>query len=266
MEYSPKEPLLHPALKGTASCFTRIIHLVVTMLLISACTVLLVVPTVFMTLFIFGSFQANTMKVQQQSSALLAKIRPSNLGHGKIISSPIIVKYSELTVDIENDSTDEMRLLVKNPGNAIEQQNNHRIQRSVEVIMQRYSTKDIVHLIDVLQAIQIGEQNLDNISEKDKIDLNYLMDNFGIEYARARRSVSLHESYEDPDESYVLTTENYGDYSPNVDEPLNVRLSTTTLYRLIDILNDLDMGKIKIDDVDYADSNIFNSLMDMFGM
>ena len=68
-----------------------------------------------------------------------------------------------------------------------------RIQRSSEGELQQFSTKDIYHLIDVLNEIQYGEKRLDDISLEDQNNLNYLMDILEIGYDGFQSSLPTKE-------------------------------------------------------------------------
>ena len=129
----------------------------------------------------------------------------------------------------------------------------HRSQRSAEESMHRFSTKELYRIIDILDAIQRGDQKLEDIQEKDKHYLNYLMDSFGIRIDRVRRSPAvplkpkhrslrstlqkLEEGYQQPASNYNPLQESQGmdNYMRNPDS--NIRLSTKTLLKLISVLN-----------------------------
>ena len=109
MDYSPKEFFLHPGERKVNSSFIHIIHVAVTMLIFSACTILLVIPIIFVTLFMLGSFQLKTMESQHQSSILLSKIHPHLQRPDQITSLPITLQYSALSVNIPDDRNSKER-------------------------------------------------------------------------------------------------------------------------------------------------------------
>ena len=106
MDHSSKELLCHTGERKMNSSCWHIINLTMTMLLVSACTILLVIPMVFVTLFLLGSsFQMEATETQHQSSILLSKIHPQ-LQHqeDEIIQFPIAINYNEFRLDIPDDS------------------------------------------------------------------------------------------------------------------------------------------------------------------
>ena len=113
------------------------------------------------------------------------------------------------------------------------------------------STKDIQHLLQLLDSIQHQEKGLDDISEEDETRLNYLMDHFGIGHIRERRSVAITNS--------IPGEENHGHDS-------NMKMSIATLYRLIYLLDSLQTGDMSIDEITGDDRDVFNYFMDLEGI
>ena len=127
----------------------------------------------------------------------------------------------------------------------------YRSKRTVSNALDQLSTKDIHHLIQLLDSIQRHEKSLEDISEEDETRLNYLMDHFGIGHIRERRSVTSKNS--------VLGEESQ-------DKDFDLKTSIATLYRLIYLLDSLQTGEMSIDEITGEDRDVFNYFMDLEGI
>ena len=105
MDYSAKELLLQPGERKPTSCSTRIIQVVLAMLIITACVVLLVAPTAFVTLFVFESFQSKSVeRFPIKSSILMSKLLPQVNNEAidsisKMDSDEILINVPDVKVD-----------------------------------------------------------------------------------------------------------------------------------------------------------------------
>ena len=112
MEYSFKDSLLADNKVGPLSPAKHIAHVAMGMLIISGCTVLVVTPVVFMTLFTLGSLQNNPTEGQLQSSVFLSKIRSSGLPYRELISPPIVITSTQHSIEPPGDNRGEKNAII----------------------------------------------------------------------------------------------------------------------------------------------------------
>ena len=90
MDYCAETPLLNPA-KQTCRCrLTEIAHMTAGMLMAASCTVLIIMPIIFTTIFILGTFHTGgaAVKLHPSPSVLLSKIQhPSESTENQLVSS-----------------------------------------------------------------------------------------------------------------------------------------------------------------------------------
>ena len=104
MDYSAKELLLHPGERKPTSCSTCIIQVVLAMLIITACVVLLVAPTAFVTLVVFESFQSKSVeRLPIKSSILMSKLLPQ-----EAIDSKSIMESDEILINVPDVKLDQL--------------------------------------------------------------------------------------------------------------------------------------------------------------
>ena len=109
MDYSAKELLLHPGERKSTSCSTCIIQVVLAMLIITACVVLLVAPTAFVTLFVFESFQSKSVeRFPIKSSILMSKLLPQI--NDEAIDSKSTMEFDEILINVPDVKIDQLLL------------------------------------------------------------------------------------------------------------------------------------------------------------
>jgi len=250
MDYSAKDLLLHPGQRKPTSCSTRIIQVALAMLIITTCIVLLVAPTAFLTLFMLESFHSkSTVETPIKSSILISKLLPhvkdENLNSGSSMKDDeIFINVPEIQID---QLLDQLEFFVNK-----KKEPNQRLKRSNAI--EQLSTKDIIHLIELLNSIQYHGKNAQDISKEYQTKLNNVMDTLGL-----RKKRDTKESFYNESKNAEVAHDDRSGYVEN-------DFQESTIYRLLSILDDLQNGGISLNEVDDYDRNILNYFMDLEGL
>jgi len=212
---------------------------------------LLVAPTAFLTLFMLESFHTkSTVENSIKSSVLINKLLPQvrneeSNSRSSMKDDEIFVNVPEIQID---QLLDQLDFVVKDN---IEPKERFKRSNAIEHL----STKDIIHLIELLNSIQYHGKNANDISKEYQTKLNNVMDTLGL-----RKKRDTQESiYKESKNAKVAHDENNPYYVEN-------DFQESTIYRLLSILDNLQSGGIGLDEVDEYDRNILNYFMDLEGL
>ena len=114
MDYSANELLLYPGERKQAPFWTRIMQVALAMVIITVCVILLVAPTVFVTIFVLESFHSESIvpSHQQAPSVFLSKLITQPKGDDAIqIFKPL--QHPGIIINVPDDQNSKSIRLSK---------------------------------------------------------------------------------------------------------------------------------------------------------